>query len=65
MRHWLRLLSAVWKQPRQGYKTRTGTRDEGDDLISHDMRGHLTHPGIDQKHAAGDGAKCDGANHTM
>ena len=36
MRCWLRPLSAVWKEQRQGHKTQSGTQDEDDELlISH------------------------------
>ena len=31
--HWLRALSAVWKERRQGYNMRTGTQDDDDELM--------------------------------
>ena len=38
MRCWLRPLSAAWKERRQGYKVRAGTKDEDDELLlSHEI----------------------------
>ena len=37
MRHWLRPLSAAWKERLQGHKTRSGTGDEDDDLLISQM----------------------------
>ena len=64
VRYWLRSLSAVWKkattrlQNMNGYKRR-GRRSAD---IPNDIRGQLLHPGVEQKHAAGNGTKCDEAN---
>ena len=67
MRHWLRPLSAARKERRQGHRTRTCTRDKDDDiLILHVTFADICYIlALIKKHAAGNGATCDGENQTM
>ena len=54
MRCWLRLLSAAWNERSHGYKTRTGARDEDDELLISQMilADNWLHPGLKQNDAA-------------